>query len=74
MNEQVFTYSYFQESIIGSPERQKMIRNAVKLFAYAVKENVDYDKFVNLIQSRSIRSLIYPFVFYWYYGNGGFSG
>jgi len=69
-NEPIFTYSYFQQSIIGSPERQKLIRNAVKMFAYAVKNNILYDPFVSLIQSRSVKSLLYPFIFYWYYGNG----
>jgi radical SAM superfamily enzyme YgiQ (UPF0313 family) len=67
---QFFTYSYFQASIIGSSRRRKEIRNAVKLFAYFVKENTGYDKFTRLVQDHSLKSQFYPFLFYWHYGQG----
>ncbi len=70
LSAQVFTYSYFQSSVIGEPKRRKMIRNAVKLFAHCVNGNVSYDEFVRMVQDVSIKSYLYPFIFYYHYGTG----
>lgn len=64
-----FTYSCFQESIIDDPAKRKIISNAQKLFAYFVKSNTKFDKFVRLVQ-RPVLGMdkLYPLVFYWHYG------
>lgn len=64
-----FTYSYFQESIIDDRAKQKIISNAQKLFAYFVKSNVKFDKFVRLVQKPTLNmDKLYPLMFYWHYG------
>ncbi|MFC1849294.1 B12-binding domain-containing radical SAM protein [candidate division CSSED10-310 bacterium] len=71
INPQVkFSYSYFQSSVIGDPEKQKIVSNSQKLFAHFVKHNTDFDSFARLVQSHSVKIHFYPLIFYWHYGLG----
>lgn len=64
-----FAYSFFQASTVIDQEKQKIIYNAQKLFTYFVNFNVEFDKFVRMVQKPRLKmEKLYPLVFYWYYG------
>jgi len=65
-----FTYSYFQGSCLGDSKRRRQVSSAQKLFAYLVKSNTNFDRFLRLVDSRIIGPRVYPLLFYWYYGEG----
>lgn len=65
-----FPYSFFQQSILGTPERRLQVTNAQKIFAHAVHSRLSVDTFRRLVLQRGMLSKLYPPVFYWHYGNG----
>jgi radical SAM superfamily enzyme YgiQ (UPF0313 family) len=65
-----FSYSYFQESVLGDGPRRALVANAHKLFAHAVKANLSFDAFARLARHTSPLRKLYTGLFYWHYGDG----
>jgi radical SAM superfamily enzyme YgiQ (UPF0313 family) len=65
------SYSYFQTSCINDPVKKRIFSNAQELFAYMVKCNSSFDKFVRLVKNPPWKiDTLYPLIFYYFYGQG----
>jgi radical SAM superfamily enzyme YgiQ (UPF0313 family) len=65
------SYSYFQTSCISDPTKRKLFSNAQELFAYMIKSNASFEKFVRLVKHPPLKiDILYPLIFYYFYGRG----
>ena len=65
------SYSYFETSCINDPVKKRIFSNAQQLFAYMVKFNSSFEKFVKLVKNPPLKiDKFYPLIFYYFYGQG----
>jgi anaerobic magnesium-protoporphyrin IX monomethyl ester cyclase len=65
-----FSYSFFQESVMGDPARRALISNVQKMFAHMVRSGSSFQTFQTLAKNLNWTRRLYNPVFYWHYGQG----